>query len=43
MDEERGGIRCINPGSVSIPKDGSHSFMIYENGMFRTVILEETV
>ena len=40
MDEMRGGIRCVNPGSVSIPKDGSHSCMIWENGDFRTVILE---
>jgi putative phosphoesterase len=25
----------INPGSVSIPKNGnSHSYMIYENGVF---------
>ncbi len=25
LDEVRCGIRCLNPGSVSIPKDGSHS------------------
>ncbi len=42
MDEVRGGIRCINPGSVSIPKDGSHSCMIYDNGVFTVVLLEET-
>lgn len=41
MDEVRGGIRCVNPGSVSIPKDGTHSCMIWENGKLRTVILEE--
>lgn len=41
MDEIRNGIRCVNPGSVSIPKDGSHSFMIWESGQFRTVILED--
>ena len=40
MDEERDGIRCINPGSVSIPKDGSHSCLIYENGEFSFRILE---
>ncbi len=40
MDEVRNGIRCINPGSVSIPKDGSHSCMIYEDGEFRVRILE---
>ena len=41
MDEVRNGIRCINPGSVSIPKDGSHSCMVWENGQLRTVIWEE--
>ena len=34
-------IRCLNPGSVSIPKDGSNSCMVYENGQFRFVTLEE--
>lgn len=37
------GIRCLNPGSVSIPKDGSHSCLIYENGVFRFCILEESL
>ena len=41
MDEIRQGIRCINPGSVSIPKDGSHSCMTYENGVFTVCLLEE--
>ena len=41
MDEVRNGIRCLNPGSVSIPKDGSHSYLIYENGNFSFRILEE--
>lgn len=41
MDEVRNGIRCINPGSVSIPKDGTHSCMIYENGTFTVRMLEE--
>ena len=41
LDEVRGGVRCLNPGSVSIPKDGSHSCMIYENGTFRFHVLEE--
>ena len=40
IDEVRGGIRCLNPGSVSIPKDGSNSCLVYEDGTFRTVILE---
>lgn len=37
MDETRSGIRCVNPGSVSIPKDGSHSCMVWDNGTLRTV------
>ena len=41
MDEVRNGIRCLNPGSVSIPKDGSHSCLICENGKFSFKILEE--
>ena len=41
MDEERNGVRCLNPGSVSIPKDGSHSCLVYEDGAFRFHILEE--
>ena len=41
MDEMRGGIRCVNPGSVSIPKDGSNSCMIWDNGTLRTVMLED--
>ena len=29
------GIICLNPGSVSIPKEGStHSYMLYENNIF---------
>ena len=41
LDEVRSGIRCLNPGSVSIPKDGSHSILIYEKGEFAFRILEE--
>ena len=41
LDEVRNGIRCINPGSVSIPKDGSHSCMTYEDGVFSVVLLEK--
>ena len=37
MDEVRNGIRCVNPGSVSIPKDGSHSCMVWDNGTLHTV------
>lgn len=41
LDRVVQGIRCLNPGSVSIPKDGSHSCMIYENGEFAFRLLEE--
>ena len=40
-DEMVKGIRCLNPGSVSIPKDGSHSCMIWENNEFSFRILED--
>ena len=35
------GLWAFNPGSVSIPKDGSHSYGICEDGVFRHVIMEE--
>ncbi len=41
LDMMVGGIRCLNPGSVSIPKDGSNSCLIYEYGTFRFHLLEE--
>lgn len=41
IDEVHNGIRCLNPGSVSIPKDGSHSCLIYEDGVFTFHIWEE--
>ena len=41
LDELRGEVLCLNPGSVSIPKDGSHSCMVYEDGVFSVKILEE--
>lgn len=32
---EKNGILCLNPGSVSIPKEHSHhQYMLYENGVF---------
>ena len=42
----RPGIWAFNPGSVSLPKDGTHSCGIYESGLpreraFRHVVLEE--
>ena len=35
------GLWLFNPGSVSIPKDGAHSYGIYEDGSFRHVVLKE--
>lgn len=41
MLEDRDGILCVNPGSVSIPKENSsHRCLIYENGEFKEVVLE---
>ena len=39
--QEHPGLWLFNPGSVSIPKDGTHSYGIYEDGSFRHVALEE--
>lgn len=41
LDKMVGGVRCLNPGSLSIPKDGSHSYLIFENGNFSFKILED--
>lgn len=35
------GLWLFNPGSVSIPKDGTHSYGLYEDGSFSHVIMEE--
>ena len=40
LDKVIDGIRCLNPGSVSIPKDGSNSCLIWEDGEFSFRILE---
>ena len=39
--QEHPGLWLFNPGSVSIPKDRTHSYGIYEDGSFRHVVLEE--
>lgn len=31
---ERDGVLSVNPGSVSLPKDGSNSYAVYEDGAF---------
>ncbi len=35
------GIQMFNPGSVSIPKDGSHSIGLYDDGNLSHIILSE--
>lgn len=34
------GVWAFNPGSVSIPKDDTHSYGVYENGAVRQVVME---
>ena len=42
--EERGDFYYLNPGSVSIPKDGdTGSYMVYEDGQFVIKLLDGTV
>ena len=42
--EEREGITYLNPGSVSIPKEGSaHSYMTLEDGVFENKTLDGEV
>ena len=42
--EKRGDILCLNPGSVSIPKQNTqHSYMIFENSAFEWKSLDGTV
>ncbi|MDO4538818.1 MAG: phosphodiesterase [Coriobacteriales bacterium] len=33
------GVWCFNPGSVGIPKDGTRSFGLYQNGRFEHRLL----
>ncbi len=41
--EQADGMTYVNPGSVSIPKNGSeHSCILYENGVFRWLTLDGT-
>lgn len=35
--EEKDGVTLLNPGSTSIPKDGSRSVATYENGEFKFI------
>lgn len=39
QSEANPSVWCFNPGSVGIPKDGTHSFGIYQDGSFEHRIL----
>ncbi len=42
LDTIVGGVRCINPGSVSIPKENTgHGYTIFENGEFKRKLLAD--
>ena len=42
--DRKNGCLCMNPGSVSIPKNGSpHSYMTLSDGVFRWKTLDGTV
>lgn len=41
--DNREGVLYVNPGSTSIPKDGTASYAVYENGTFKLKTLEGTV
>ena len=38
----QGDTLILNPGSLSIPKDGTHSYMVYESGAFTAKTLDGT-
>jgi len=34
--EEKNGVLCLNPGSVSIPKeDSTYSYLLFDEGLFQ--------
>ena len=39
VNELRDGVRLFNPGSAGLPKDGTHSVGLYEDGEFRFIEL----
>ena len=41
--EKQEGFVYLNPGSLSIPKDGHHSYMLYEKGVFTRYTLQKEV
>ena len=42
LDQVKDGVRFLNPGSTSIPKENSkHSFIVFENGIFSFLSLND--
>lgn len=41
--DERDGVLHVNPGSTSIPKDGTASYAVYENGVFTLKTLDGAI
>jgi putative phosphoesterase len=41
LDEVGGGVRCLNPGSVSIPKQNTgHGYILFDGGEFTRKLLD---
>lgn len=41
LDTVVGGVRCLNPGSVSIPKENTgHGYIIFEDGEFTRKVFD---
>ena len=41
LDEVVGGVRCLNPGSVSIPKQNTgHGYILFDSGEFCRKLLD---
>ncbi len=41
--DNREGVLYVNPGSTSIPKDGTASYAVYESSAFKLKTLEGAV
>ena len=41
VNEERNGVLFVNPGSVALPKHGTHIYALYENGQSDLRILAD--
>lgn len=39
-EEQMGDFVYLNPGSLALPKDGHHSYMLYKNGYFTRLDLQ---